>query len=95
MATVPLNIITRIIAMAKYAVAVFRAKETPLYVKMLLGGGLIYAISPYDFIPEWMPVIGILDDFALAALLIAWANSFQLSDQGVKPENNEHKSDNQ
>ena len=78
MSNVQLNLFSRMIAMVKHSVAVFRAKETPLYVKLLLGGGLIYAISPWDFIPEWMPVIGILDDFALAALLIAWANSFRI-----------------
>ena len=77
----PLNIFSRIAAMVKHAVAVFKARETPLYVKLLLGAGLLYAISPWDLIPEWVPVIGILDDFALAALLIAWANSFRISDE--------------
>ncbi len=95
MANVQLNLFARMIAMTKHAVAVFRAKETPLYVKLMLGSGLIYAISPWDLIPEWMPVVGILDDFALAALLIAWANSFRLSDQGVKPDNDEQNPDNQ
>ena len=75
MANVQLNLFSRMLAMTKHAVAVFRAKETPLYVKLLLGSGLIYAISPWDLIPEWVPVIGILDDLALAALLIAWADS--------------------
>jgi uncharacterized membrane protein YkvA (DUF1232 family) len=93
MANVPFNILTRIAAMAKYAVAVFRARETPLYVKLLLGGGLIYAISPWDLIPEWVPVIGILDDFALAALLIAWANSFQVSTDGIYTDKNDETDD--
>lgn len=31
----------------------------------------------YDLIPEWVPVFGILDDLALAALLIAWASSYR------------------
>ncbi len=76
-----LNIFSRALAMARYAVAVFMARETPLYVKFLLGGGLLYVISPWDLIPEWVPILGILDDFALAALLIAWANSFRISDK--------------
>jgi len=76
-----LNIFSRIVAMVKHAIAVFMARGTPLYVKLLLGGGLLYAISPWDLIPEWVPVIGVLDDFALAALLIAWANSFRISDK--------------
>jgi uncharacterized membrane protein YkvA (DUF1232 family) len=74
-----LNIFSRIGGMVKHAVAVFKARETSLYVKLLLGAGLIYAVSPYDLIPEWIPVVGLLDDFALAALLIAWANTFRLS----------------
>ena len=75
-----LNIFSRVVGMVKHAVAVFRSSETPLYVKLLMGSGLLYVISPWDLIPEWMPLVGILDDFALAVLLIAWANSFRLSD---------------
>ncbi len=65
--------------MVRHAVAVFLARETPLYVKLILGAGLLYAVSPYDLIPEWIPVFGVLDDLALAALLVAWANGFQVS----------------
>jgi uncharacterized membrane protein YkvA (DUF1232 family) len=64
--------------MVRHALAVFLARETPLYVKLILGAGLLYAVSPYDLIPEWIPVVGVLDDLALAALLIAWANGFRL-----------------
>lgn len=81
MAAGRLNLFSRLLAMAKHTVAVFRAKETPLYVKLMLGLGLIYAISPWDLIPEAIPIIGILDDFTLAALLIAWANNFRLPQQ--------------
>ncbi len=65
--------------MVRHAVAVFLARETPFYVKLILGAGLLYAVSPYDLIPEWIPVLGVLDDLALAALLVAWANGFQVS----------------
>jgi len=65
--------------MVRHAVAVFLARETPFYVKLVLGAGLLYAVSPYDLIPEWIPVLGVLDDLALAALLVAWANGFQVS----------------
>ena len=61
-----------------HAKAVFLSPTTPLYVKIILAAGLLYAISPYDLIPEWVPVLGVMDDLALAALLIAWANSFSL-----------------
>jgi uncharacterized membrane protein YkvA (DUF1232 family) len=73
-----LNIFSRLLTMARHTVAVFRAKETPLYVKILLSLGLIYIVSPWDFILDWIPVIGILDDLTLAILLISWANGFRL-----------------
>lgn len=74
-----MGIVSRIGALVRHAVAVFLARETPLYVKLLLGAGLLYALSPYDLIPEWIPVLGVLDDLALAALLVAWANGFRVS----------------
>lgn len=64
--------------MLVHAKAVFLSPTTPLYVKIILAAGLLYALSPYDLIPEWVPVLGVMDDLALAALLIAWANSFSL-----------------
>jgi uncharacterized membrane protein YkvA (DUF1232 family) len=57
---------------------VFRAKDTPRYVKLILGLGLLYIVSPWDLIPEWLPIIGVMDDLTLAALLIAWANGFRV-----------------
>ena len=65
--------------MIHHCLSVFIARDTPLYVKCILAAGLLYIVSPYDLIPEWLPVIGVLDDFALAALLIAWANGFKIT----------------
>ncbi len=84
MAMKQLNPFTRAMLMAKHAWAVFRAKNTPRYVKLILGAGLLYIISPWDFIPEWLPVIGMLDDFALAALLISWAGGFNIDEEENK-----------
>ncbi|WP_339136344.1 MAG: YkvA family protein [Candidatus Electrothrix sp. GW3-4] len=75
------NLLSRLLGMARHTVAVFKAKETPLYVKIILGLGLLYIISPWDLLPETLPVLGIVDDFTLAALLIAWANGFRLPEQ--------------
>ncbi len=71
------NIFSSILGTIQRAVAVFLSRETPWYVKLLLGAGLLYVISPYDLIPEWTPIIGIMDDLALAALLITWAAGFR------------------
>lgn len=71
------SVLNRLLEMGRRAVNVFRSPQTPLYVKLLLAGGLVYILSPWDIIPEWVPVVGILDDIALAALLIAWAAGYQ------------------
>jgi uncharacterized membrane protein YkvA (DUF1232 family) len=71
------NILTRMLEMVRRTWVVFMSRKTPWYVKLLLGAGLVYILSPYDLIPEWVPVFGILDDLALAALLIAWASSYR------------------
>jgi len=56
---------------------VFLSPATPLQVKIGLALGLLYILSPYDLIPEWVPVLGVVDDLAMAALLIAWASRFK------------------
>ncbi|CAK8712259.1 DUF1232 domain-containing protein [Candidatus Electronema halotolerans] len=78
MAAPPLNPFFRALGMVKHAWAVFRAKDTPRYVKLVFGLGLLYIVSPWDLIPEWIPVIGLMDDLTLAALLVAWANGFKV-----------------
>ena len=70
--------IPRLLAILRHVKAVFLSPQTPLYVKVVLVLGLFYIISPYDLVPEWVPLIGVMDDLGLAALLIAWANSFSV-----------------
>jgi uncharacterized membrane protein YkvA (DUF1232 family) len=70
--------ITRLWQMVKHTKDVFLSPHTPLPVKVVLALGLLYTLSPYDLIPEWVPVFGVMDDLALAALLIAWANRFKI-----------------
>lgn len=40
----------------------------------IIGGGLLYFIVPLDLIPDYIPVIGLLDDFAVLSVII---NSMQ------------------
>lgn len=40
--------------------------------KILLGGVLLYCISPLDLIPDYLPVIGWLDDFAIAGMALRY-----------------------
>ncbi len=62
--------------MVQRAAAVLLSRRTPWYVRLILLAGLIYVVSPYDLIPEWIPVFGVMDDLALAAILITWAAGF-------------------
>ena len=44
--------------------------DTPLTAKLLAGITVAYALSPIDLIPDFIPVIGYLDDILLLPLLI-------------------------
>jgi uncharacterized membrane protein YkvA (DUF1232 family) len=42
-----------------------RDARTPWYAKLIVGMVLAYALSPIDFIPDFIPVLGYLDDLIL------------------------------
>jgi len=44
-------------------------KRTPLLAKVLAAGTLTYALSPIDLIPDFIPVLGYVDDLLLLPLL--------------------------
>ena len=53
--------------------AVFLAlkdKDTPIVAKMIAAVTVGYALSPIDFIPDFIPVLGYLDDIILLPALI-------------------------
>lgn len=43
----------------------FKKKETPLLAKLLAAITIGYALSPIDLIPDFIPVIGYLDDLII------------------------------
>lgn len=49
---------------------VYKDKRTPLKAKILIWITLGYLFSPIDFIPDFIPVIGYLDDLIIVPLLI-------------------------
>jgi uncharacterized membrane protein YkvA (DUF1232 family) len=49
-------------------------RRVPLLRKVLILGALIYLISPIDVIPDLLPVLGWLDDAAVAVALWAFIN---------------------
>ena len=48
-----------------------KAKETPWYAKVVAAVTVAYALSPLDLIPDFVPVLGYLDDVILLPLLVA------------------------
>lgn len=50
-----------------------RHPGTPLYAKLLVAGIVAYALSPIDLIPDFIPILGYLDELVLLPLGIALA----------------------
>jgi uncharacterized membrane protein YkvA (DUF1232 family) len=58
-------------------------RHTPLYVKAVLVGAMVYFVVPDDLIPDYIPLIGYADD---AAVLAA---AFKVVSSHIKPEHRE------
>lgn len=52
----------------KIAFAVLFHKHTPFSAKAAIGAGVLYGLMPFDFIPDFLPLLGGLDD---ATVIIA------------------------
>jgi uncharacterized membrane protein YkvA (DUF1232 family) len=50
----------------------FRDPRTPHSAKVVLGVALVWLISPIDLLPEFLPVLGPLDDAVVAALALRY-----------------------
>jgi uncharacterized membrane protein YkvA (DUF1232 family) len=47
--------------------------ETPVLAKICAGATIIYALSPIDLVPDFIPVLGYLDDLIILPALVALA----------------------
>src|SRR5574344_988951 len=47
-----------------------KAKETPVIAKILAGITVAYALSPIDLVPDFIPVLGYLDDLLILPLMV-------------------------
>ena len=61
-----------------------RDARTPWYAKLTAGVVVAYALSPIDLIPDFIPVIGLLDDMVLVPLgvvLVRWMVPAQVMEE--------------
>jgi uncharacterized membrane protein YkvA (DUF1232 family) len=49
---------------------ILKHERTPRTTRVLLGAAIAYALSPIDLIPDWLPVVGQLDDILIVPLLV-------------------------
>jgi uncharacterized membrane protein YkvA (DUF1232 family) len=49
---------------------VLQDQQTPRLAKFLLGIAVAYALSPIDLIPDFIPVLGYLDDVIVVGVLV-------------------------
>lgn len=57
----------------RYYLLILSDRQTPWYVKLILGIGLVYIIVPMDLIADTIPLFGWLDDLAVASFIVAVA----------------------
>lgn len=48
-----------------------KAKETPIHAKIVVFLTVAYALSPVDLVPDFIPVLGYLDDVLVLPALVA------------------------
>lgn len=68
----------------RYYRALLDDPRTPTTAKWLIGGGVGYLLLPFDLIPDFIPIIGKLDDMVIAPAMIGLG--MKLVPDGVKTE---------
>jgi uncharacterized membrane protein YkvA (DUF1232 family) len=57
----------------RYYFLILSDRQTPWYLKLILTAALLYILFPMDFLADTVPLIGWLDDLAVASFVIALA----------------------
>jgi len=57
-------------------------RDTPWKVKAILAVAILYLLSPFDLVPDWILGFGFLDDLTVVSLLVAWA--IQIAEKNKK-----------
>ena len=56
---------------AQVLMIAYKDKRTPASAKILIGLTVGYLLSPIDLIPDFIPIVGLLDDLVIVPVLIA------------------------
>lgn len=64
------TLLERFKAEVKFYQAVLQDSRTPKVAKFFLGLAVAYALNPIDIIPDFIPIVGYLDDLIIAPILI-------------------------
>ena len=83
---------TQLKSEAQVLILAYADKRTPLTAKILIGLTVSYLLSPIDLIPDFIPIIGLIDDLIIVPLLIAL--SIKLIPQTVLTEARQNVRDN-
>jgi uncharacterized membrane protein YkvA (DUF1232 family) len=65
------NAIEKLKTKLKALYLAYKHKDTPIIAKISAGLTVMYALSPIDLIPDFIPVLGYLDDLIILPLLIS------------------------
>ena len=69
LAAVGLRLIPDLVRLVR---ALLADRGTPRSARLALVGLLVYLLSPLDLIPDFVPVIGAVDDLIVAAVVLRW-----------------------
>jgi uncharacterized membrane protein YkvA (DUF1232 family) len=69
LAAVGLRLIPDLVRLVR---ALLADSSTPWSARLALAGLLVYLLSPLDLIPDFVPVIGAVDDLIVAAVVLRW-----------------------
>jgi uncharacterized membrane protein YkvA (DUF1232 family) len=61
-----------LIEKAKRLWAYFTSDQCSTAEKVMIVAGLLYLISPLDVVPDFIPVLGWMDDLGIAAMILAY-----------------------
>lgn len=69
------NLLARFLTFRKELATLWRAfvaPDTPVYLKALMLLVPAYLLSPIDLIPDFIPLLGWVDDFVVIPLMVSW-----------------------